>query len=108
MMQAQASLFAVESVESFGYADAVGCSFNHHGAEGVIVAYDTDSYAEPMFIVRFVSGRMGVLRPTEIGAAARVSVLGKLGSVDGGIAVNLDGEGSRIDEWHPSQVEAIS
>lgn len=52
-----------------GYADAVGCSFNHHGSEGTIVAYDTETYAEPMFVVRFESGRTGVLRPTELGAA---------------------------------------
>jgi hypothetical protein len=49
------------------YAAAVGCAFNHRGNEGVIEAYDTETYAEPMFIVRFASGRTGVLRPTELG-----------------------------------------
>lgn len=50
------------------FADAVGCSFTHNGSEGVILAYDTKSYAVPMFIVRFANGRTGVLRPTEIGS----------------------------------------
>lgn len=26
---------------------------------------------------------------------------------DGYYAVNLDGEGRRVDEWHPSQVQAV-
>jgi hypothetical protein len=67
-MQSQTSMFdAPASVAT--YADAVGCAFNHRGSEGVIVAYDTVTYAEPMYIVRFASGRTGVLRPTELGAS---------------------------------------
>lgn len=50
------------------YADAVGCAFNHRGSEGLILAYDVDTYAEPMFIVRFENGSHGVLRSTELGA----------------------------------------
>lgn len=65
-MQAQTSMF--EAPAPIGYEAAVGCAFNHRGSEGVILAYDTETYAEPMFIVRFESGRTGVLRPTELGA----------------------------------------
>lgn len=66
-MTNQTSMFASAPAD---YSTAVGCTFNHRGAEGVILAYDTDTYVEPMFIVRFESGRTGVLRPTELGAAA--------------------------------------
>ncbi len=61
----QATMFDSETPS---YAAAIGCAFNHHGSEGVIVAYDTETYAVPMFIVRFASGRTGILKPAELGA----------------------------------------
>jgi hypothetical protein len=66
-VNAQIQMFAPAVAPTL--ANAVGCAFNHRGSEGVIVAYDTETYAEPMFIVRFESGRTGVLKPTELGAA---------------------------------------
>lgn len=50
------------------YKSLVGYSVNHRGLEGVIVAYDTKSYREPMLIVAFANGIRGALRPTELGA----------------------------------------
>jgi hypothetical protein len=51
------------------YSAAVGCKCSHRGQEGTILAYDADSYVAPMLIVRFDSGRLGVLRPCELGAS---------------------------------------
>lgn len=69
MTKTQTEMFAAAADVQADYQAAVGCAFNHRGAEGTILAYDTETYAEPMFIVRFTSGRTGVLRPTELGAS---------------------------------------
>lgn len=48
-------------------SDAVGCGVYHKGEHGVIEAYLPDTYACPMFVVRFGT-RQAVLKPSELGA----------------------------------------
>lgn len=60
----QTNLFATETETP---ESLVGCGVYHKGEHGTIVAYDADSYAEPMYRVQF-GQRVATLRLVEIGA----------------------------------------
>lgn len=65
-MTTQTEMFTNTATTGAGH-ELVGYSIYHGGEHGIIVAFDPDTYAEPMYRVQFGS-RVATLRFNEMGA----------------------------------------